>query len=83
MISTKFACCSDVGVMPLCQWYSHTKHACTAGDGDVGAGDVPLSALQAQIQVLNSAFADTPFTFLLAGVDRHTNASVRRRRCLP
>ena len=48
-----------------------------AGDGDVLAGDVPLSALQTQIQVLNSAYAGSPFTFVLAGVDRHTNVSVR------
>ena len=45
--------------------------------GSVEAGDVPLSSIQTQIQVLNSAFAGSPFTFVLAGVDRHTNASVR------
>lgn len=38
-------------------------------------GNVPLSMIQDQIQVLNDAYAGTPFTFELLSVDRTTNAS--------
>lgn len=47
-------------------------HVINAGSG-LANGDVPLSMLQAQIDVLNTAYIHTPFAFTLAGVDRTTN----------
>lgn len=38
-------------------------------------GDIPLSQLEDQIAVLNAAYASTPFTFTLAGVDRISNSA--------
>ncbi len=48
-----------------------------AGDGDTADGDVPAAMLAAQMAVLNTAFAPLGFSFVLAGVDKFTNASVR------
>jgi len=42
---------------------------------------VPPSMLTAQMQVLNTAFAPLGFSFVVAGVDKFTNASVRAHRC--
>lgn len=53
-------------------------HVVNKGAG-IANGDVPLSMLQAQINVLNKSYsggtggANTPFRFVLAGVDRTTN----------
>jgi hypothetical protein len=38
-------------------------------------GDVPQDQILAQIQVLNDAYANTPFKFMLANVTRTTNAA--------
>jgi hypothetical protein len=54
-------------------------HVITAGAG-IGNGDVPDAMITAQIDVLNGAFEGltggeaTPFSFVLAGIDRTTNA---------
>lgn len=47
-------------------------HVINQGAG-VANGDLPQAQIDAQISVLNSAYAGTPFTFELAGVDRTTN----------
>ena len=47
-------------------------HVLQAGEG-ISNGAVPQSMLDAQIAVLNQAFAPTGFTFNIAGVDRTTN----------
>lgn len=49
-------------------------HVINNGAG-IGNGDIPDSMLQDQITVLNDAYANTPFTFYVAGTDRTTNAS--------
>jgi hypothetical protein len=55
-------------------------HVVNKGEG-IENGDVPNSMLQAQVKVLNQSFsgatggANTPFRFVLAGVDRTTNAA--------
>ena len=51
--------------------------ACRAGDGDTANGDVPASVMAAQIQVLNTAYASLGISFVVAGVDKYTNDSVR------
>jgi hypothetical protein len=51
-----------------------------AGDGDVADGDVPSSVLAAQIQAMNEAYAPAGISFVVAGVDKFTNASVRTLR---
>ena len=38
-------------------------------------GNIPDSQINDQISVLNAAYANTPFVFTLAGVDRTTNAT--------
>jgi hypothetical protein len=53
-------------------------HVVNKGAG-IANGDVPLSMLQAQIKVLNQSYSgatggvNTPFRFVLSGVDRTTN----------
>src|SRR5215213_2741911 len=53
-------------------------HVVNKGKG-VENGDVPMPMLRAQVDVLNAAYAgatggaDTPYRFVLAGVDRTTN----------
>ena len=51
-------------------------HVINKGTGTAN-GDVPVSQIQAQIQVLNAAYAATgsPFFFTLASVSRTTNAT--------
>ncbi|WP_374426191.1 zinc metalloprotease [Ideonella dechloratans] len=49
-------------------------HVINQGSGAAN-GDVPQSQIDDQITVLNAAYASTPFRFVLAGVDRTTNAA--------
>lgn len=55
-------------------------HVVNKGAG-IANGDVPISMLQAQVKVLNQSYsgatggANTPFRFVLAGVDRTTNVA--------
>jgi Pregnancy-associated plasma protein-A len=49
-------------------------HVINKGAG-LANGDVPQDQILAQIQVLNAAYANTPFTFALANVTRTTNAA--------
>lgn len=49
-------------------------HVINNGQG-IENGDVPQNMIQDQINVLNAAFSNTPFTFYLAGTDRTTNSS--------
>jgi hypothetical protein len=49
-------------------------HVINQGSG-IANGDVPQSQIDAQIQVLNAAYADTPFKFNLVSVSRTTNAA--------
>jgi hypothetical protein len=49
-------------------------HVINKGTG-IANGDIPQSQIDDQIAVLNAAYANTPFTFTLAGVDRTTNAT--------
>ena len=52
-----------------------------AGDGDTADGDVPASMLAAQMQVLNTAFAPLGMSFVVAGIEKFSNASVRGNLC--
>jgi hypothetical protein len=49
-------------------------HVLRRGSG-VANGDIPTSQINAQMNVLNSAFAGTGWSFQLAAVDRTTNTS--------
>ena len=57
-------------------------HVINTGKG-IANGDVPIKMLRDQVEVLNASYAgatgigaaNTPFRFVLAGVDRTTNAS--------
>ncbi|MBD0326952.1 MAG: hypothetical protein ICV68_11000, partial [Pyrinomonadaceae bacterium] len=55
-------------------------HVVNKGKG-IANGDVPMQMLRAQVDVLNASFsgatggADTPYRFVLAGVDRTTNVN--------
>jgi hypothetical protein len=49
-------------------------HVINKGTG-ISNGDIPQSQIDDQMAVLNAAYAGTPFTFSLAGVDRTTNAT--------
>jgi len=49
-------------------------HVINRGSG-IANGDVPQSQIQDQIDVLNAAYAATPFTFRLDGITRTTNTS--------
>jgi len=49
-------------------------HVINRGSG-IANGDVPQSQIQAQIDVLNAAYAGTPFSFRLDGVTRTTDAA--------
>jgi len=51
--------------------------ALVAALGDASNGDVPLSALDQQVMVMNQLMTNTPFTFVNAGVTRISNVSVR------
>ena len=45
--------------------------------GDATNGDVPQSALDQQVSLMNQLMSNTPFTFVNAGVTRISNTSVR------
>jgi len=49
-------------------------HVINKGSG-IANGDVPASQIDAQIDVLNATYAAAGWSFVLAGVDRTTNAS--------
>jgi hypothetical protein len=49
-------------------------HVINRGAG-IANGDVPDTQIQAQIAVLNAAYAPTGYSFVLASVDRTTNAT--------
>ncbi|RKH37812.1 zinc metalloprotease [Corallococcus sicarius] len=49
-------------------------HVINKGTG-IANGDIPDSQITAQMNVLNAAFANTPFKFTLAGTDRTTNST--------
>ncbi|MHB8878835.1 MAG: zinc metalloprotease [Myxococcaceae bacterium] len=49
-------------------------HVIRRGTG-LANGDVPQSMIDAQLRVLNAAYAKTPFKFVLTSVDRTTNAA--------
>ncbi|NRD48320.1 zinc metalloprotease [Corallococcus exiguus] len=49
-------------------------HVIRKGTG-LANGDIPDSQITAQMNVLNAAYANTPFKFTLAGTDRTTNAT--------
>jgi hypothetical protein len=49
-------------------------HVINKGAG-LANGDIPDSQITAQMDVLNDAYANTPFKFTLAGVDRTTDSS--------
>ncbi|NNB87990.1 zinc metalloprotease [Corallococcus exiguus] len=49
-------------------------HVINKGTG-LANGDIPDSQITAQMNVLNAAYANTPFKFTLAGTDRTTNTS--------
>lgn len=49
-------------------------HVIRNGSGTAN-GDIPDTQINAQLQVLNAAYASAGVTFVLAGVDRTTNAS--------
>ncbi|RKH37813.1 zinc metalloprotease [Corallococcus sicarius] len=49
-------------------------HVINKGTG-IANGDIPASQITAQMNVLNAAYANTPFRFTLAGTDRTTNSS--------
>lgn len=48
-------------------------HVINKGAG-LANGDIPDSQITSQLQILNAAYAGTPFRYTLAGVDRTTNA---------
>ncbi|QAT88930.1 metalloprotease MEP1-like protein [Corallococcus coralloides] len=49
-------------------------HVIRKGTG-LSNGDIPDSQITAQMNVLNAAYANTPFRFTLAGTDRTTNST--------
>ncbi|NOJ94934.1 zinc metalloprotease [Corallococcus sp. CA049B] len=49
-------------------------HVIRKGTG-LSNGDIPDSQITAQMNVLNAAYANTPFKFTLAGTDRTTNST--------
>jgi hypothetical protein len=48
-------------------------HVINKGTG-IANGDIPQSQIDAQLSVLNAAYANSPYTFVLAGVTRTTNS---------
>lgn len=58
------------GTVNIPVWF----HVINKGTG-LSNGDIPQSQIDQQMAVLNAAYANTPFTFSLAGVDRTTNAT--------
>jgi hypothetical protein len=59
-----------IGSVTVPVWF----HVINKGTG-LSNGDIPQSQIDAQMDVLNAAYASTPFKFTLAGVDRTTNAT--------
>lgn len=59
-----------VGSVAIPVWF----HVINKGTG-IANGDIPQAQIDDQMAVLNAAYANTPFTFTLAGVDRTTNAT--------
>ncbi|WP_309895231.1 zinc metalloprotease [Archangium sp.] len=49
-------------------------HVINKGTG-IANGDIPQTQIDAQINVLNAAYANTPFRFTVVAVDRTTNAT--------
>ena len=49
-------------------------HVIRQGTG-ISNGDIPDSQITSQMNVLNAAYANTPFKFTLAGTDRTTNST--------
>ncbi|HEX8441192.1 zinc metalloprotease, partial [Archangium sp.] len=49
-------------------------HVINNGTG-IANGDIPQSQIDSSLSVLNAAYANTPFKFVLAGVDRTTNST--------
>ncbi|WP_375755327.1 zinc metalloprotease [Corallococcus exercitus] len=49
-------------------------HVIRKGTG-ISNGDIPDSQITSQMNVLNAAYANTPFRFTLAGTDRTTNST--------
>ncbi|NOK39720.1 zinc metalloprotease [Corallococcus exercitus] len=49
-------------------------HVIRQGTG-ISNGDIPDSQITSQMNVLNAAYANTPFRFTLAGTDRTTNST--------
>src|ERR1044071_7630741 len=49
-------------------------HVINKGSGTTN-GDIPDSMIASKISVLNAAYANTPFRFVLAGTDRTTNST--------
>ncbi|MFZ5551139.1 MAG: zinc metalloprotease [Pseudomonadota bacterium] len=60
----------NIGSVNIPVWF----HVINKGTG-LANGDIPQSQIDDQMAVLNAAYASTPFTFTLAGVDRTTNAT--------
>lgn len=60
----------NIGSVSIPVWF----HVINKGTG-IANGDIPQSQIDDQMAVLNAAYANTPFTFTLAGVDRTTNAT--------
>lgn len=60
----------NIGSVNIPVWF----HVINKGTG-LANGDIPQSQIDDQMAVLNAAYAGTPFTFTLAGVDRTTNAT--------
>lgn len=59
-----------VGTVAIPLWF----HVINKGAG-LANGDLPAGQIDDQVAVLNAAFANTPFVFVLAGTTRTTNAS--------
>jgi hypothetical protein len=59
-----------IGSVTIPVWF----HVINKGTG-ISNGDIPQSQIDDQMDVLNAAYANTPFKFTLAGVDRTTNAT--------
>lgn len=59
-----------VGSVAVPTWF----HVINKGSG-IANGDIPESQIIAQLDVLNDAYAGTPFYFTLAGIDRTTNST--------
>ena len=60
----------DIGTVTIPVWF----HVINKGSG-LSNGDIPQSQIDDQMAVLNSAYANTPFKYTLAGVDRTTNST--------